>query len=435
MKKILHIAVHMGGGVGKAISGLCISSQDEYDNAVVLLEMPSDYFYVNRISKKGISVHIIPKAHQLEKLIHDADIVIVNWWGHPLMAKCLQNFPKIPCRCIIWNHINGCSYPYLPADFLQCFAAVMFTTGYSYKNCLWSEYEHNTIKDISEVVYGMGNFIPASIKPKEEYVCGDTFVVGYVGTIDYAKINRRFLDYYSALIDDIPEIKFCMLGHISDVIKQEIIDRNLQKYFDLPGYVRRIDDYMRRFDVFAYLLAADNYATTENALLEAMAYGLPIVVLNNNVEENIVQNDVSGYIVTTIDDFKQRIKYLRKEKNAVRLGKSAREYVINEYSLKNNMNRYYTICANVIRESKKIYDYTNILGKDGFEAFMYFAQADGNKIYEAVNNNRSVDNINPIFYGEYKGSVYQYLHYYADDEKLQRMAAYLQNQGKGNIVT
>lgn len=434
MEKILHIAVHMGGGVGKAISGLCISSQDKYDNAVVLLEKPNDYFYVDKTREQGISVHIMPGHRQLEKMIRKADIVIVNWWGHPLMAKWLQNFPQILCRCMIWNHINGCSYPYLPASFLQCFAAVMFTSTYSYDNCLWSELDREEIKNISDVVYGMGDFIPARIKPKEEYACGDKFIIGYVGTIDYAKINRKFLDYYSALIDEIPDITFCMLGHVSDEIQQEIIDRNLQEYFDLPGYVSKTEEYMRSFDVFAYLLAADNYATTENALLEAMAYGLPIVVLNNNVEKHIVQDDASGYIVNTMDDFKQKIRYLREEKNAARIGKSARKYVINEYSLENNMNRYYAVCENIIGKSKKVYDYTNILGKDGFAAFMYFAQADGRKIQEAVNNNMLLNNVNPIFYGAYKGSVYQYLRYYAEDERLQHMAAYLQNQGKGNLI-
>lgn len=433
MVKILHLAVHMGGGVGKAISGVCIGSEKKYHTDIVLLEKPNDYFYVNQARDNGISVYVVPDSNQLENLIDMADIVIINWWGHPLMIKFLQDFPQKICRCIIWNHVNGCTYPYLPFSFLSKFSRIMFTSSYSYSNNLWSEYERERIIDSSAVVYGMGNFIPSDIKPKTNYLHGEKFVIGYFGTIDYAKINRNFLDYYEEVIKSIPNIKVCMLGYVSDEIQREITARNLVAHFELPGYVENIEDYIYQFNVFAYLLKPENYATTENALLESMAYGIPIVVLDNDLEKHIIKNDVNGYVVSDVNEFREKITFLHDMQNAERIGHSARAFVIKEYSLDDNMARYDVICQAVLSENKKIYEFTDILGNDGYEAFAYFSQDAGNNITEMACNNSSdiYEQINPIFFSANKGSLYQYFRYYPNDERLHAMVDFFRRNGKG----
>lgn len=419
--------------MGKAISGICVSSSKVYQTSIVLLEEPSDCFYVNQARKNGISVYVMPEYNQLDKLISMADIVIINWWGHPLMIRFLQNFPQKLCRCIIWNHVNGCTYPYLPFSFLSKFSRIMFTSSYSYSNNLWSEYERERIIDSSAVVYGMGNFIPSDIKPKTNYLHGEKFVIGYFGTIDYAKINRNFLDYYEEVIKSIPNIKVCMLGHVSDEIQREITARNLVAHFELPGYVENIEDYIYQFNAFAYLLKPENYATTENALLESMAYGIPIVVLDNDLEKHIIKNDVNGYVVSDVNEFREKITFLHDMQNAERIGHSARAFVIKEYSLDDNMARYDVICQAVLSENKKIYEFTDILGDDGYEAFAYFSQDVGNSIKEmACNNSTDIyEQINPIFCSANKGSLYQYFRYYPNDERLHAMVDFLRRNGKG----
>lgn len=419
--------------MGKAISGICVSSSKVYQTSIVLLEEPSDCFYVNQARKNGISVYVMPEYNQLDKLISMADIVIINWWGHPLMIMFLQNFPQKLCRCIIWNHVNGCTYPYLPFSFLSKFSRIMFTSSYSYSNNLWSEYERERIIDSSAVVYGMGNFIPSDIKPKTNYLHGEKFVIGYFGTIDYAKINRNFLDYYEEVIKSIPNIKVCMLGHVSDEIQREITARNLVAHFELPGYVENIEDYIYQFNVFAYLLKPENYATTENALLESMAYGIPIVVLDNDLEKHIIKNDVNGYVVSDVNEFREKITFLHDMQNAERIGHSARAFVIKEYSLDDNMARYDVICQAILSENKKIYEFTDILGNDGYEAFAYFSQDAGNNITEMACNNSSdiYEQINPIFFSANKGSLYQYFRYYPNDERLHAMVDFFRRNGKG----
>lgn len=421
----------MGGGVGKAIGGICIGTKTIYNNKILLLEKPVNTAYTDLVKKNNIFIYSEISIKKITDLIRLSDIIIINWWGHPLMIRFLQKFPQTPCRCIIWNHINGRSYPYLPAVFLNKFSSIMFTSRYSLDNDMWKN-ERKNILEKSDIIYGMGDFSPNKIRPKTDYCHKSNFIIGYIGTIDYAKINRKFLDYYSSIISDIPNVKFCMLGHVTDEIKKDIIDRNLTEYFILPGYVGNIEKYIYDMDVYAYLLSPNNYATTENALLEAMAYALPIIVLNNGVESSIVKENISGYIVSDITEFREKMKCLYNEKNAKQIGRSARSFVIDEYSLEENVERFNSVCAKVMSQKKRIYDFEDILRDNAYDPFMLFAQNEGKKIKKIVEKNNKFDDIDisPIFYGEYKGSVYQYARYFPKDERMKKIINYFQKQGR-----
>lgn len=419
---MLHISVHLGGGAGKAISGMCINSQTVFENVVLLLEKPQNTSYVDRLQENDISVYIDEIPETISSLIRWADIVVLNWWSHPLMAKFLQDFPKIDCRLIIWNHINGCHYPYLPAQFLLKFDRIMFTSCYSEDNARWSFFEKEEIIRKASIVYGMGDFEPTKIRQKENYDNeGKEFVIGYVGTINYAKIKTDFLDYYQAVIENIPNVKFRMLGQVSSEILDEIQHRELEKYFDLPGYVENVADYYRGMDVFAYLLEKENYATTENSLLEAMAYGLPIVVMNNPVERYIVKDNVSGFLVDSKSEFVEKINCLRDKRSASLLGKSARKNVMDSYLLKDNIDEYMTACNKIMGMNKKKRRFVDVLGNTGYEAFSFFADYERQVFDDYLNGRAAVEDLlaqKNIFWEKEKSSVYQYARYYPDDRKL-----------------
>ena len=43
--KILHIAVHLGGGAGKAIAGIALECKSEAEQKIIILEKPNDMTY------------------------------------------------------------------------------------------------------------------------------------------------------------------------------------------------------------------------------------------------------------------------------------------------------------------------------------------------------------------------------------------------------
>ncbi|MDR1385168.1 MAG: hypothetical protein LBJ67_15160, partial [Planctomycetaceae bacterium] len=106
--KILHITPHLGGGIGTAYSGITQPNERfPVDHEIVLLERPEKTFFVERVRDNGVKIFIEPSQSEIEQQINDADIVQVNWWHHPLMAKFLYDFPNIPVRPVCWVHVSG----------------------------------------------------------------------------------------------------------------------------------------------------------------------------------------------------------------------------------------------------------------------------------------------------------------------------------------
>lgn len=430
--KILHITVHLGGGAGKAISGIIIAGKKHIDSSVILLEIPKDRKYVKRLTDEGVKVFENCTIDDIKERLNDSDIVVFNWWGHPLMVRLFLTLPEVYCRSIIWNHINGCTYPFIQAEYLKEFDYCLFTSKYSYENTLWNDTDKELILEKSDIVYGMGEFEPSKIEKKTDYSIGSTFFVGYAGTIDYAKINENFLDYYVTLIEDDSNIKFIMLGNPSNEIINEIKERGLFELFEFPGYVSDVYGYLRKMDIYAYLLNPNCYATTENALIEAMAVGLPIVVLDNHVEKNIVINNINGYRVSDVNEFRNKITSLKNDMELRKtIGNSARKYCINAYSQDTNYKVYKNVCDKLMNKGKQKHKFRQNIGKTPFEAFCYFAGADASIIKELLSENiekaEVIKRIPAIYKAKEKASIMQYARVFPDDRVLNYLVGVILN--------
>lgn len=426
MLKVLHITVHLGGGAGKAISGLILTGKEKIDSTVVAFEIPRDMVHINKLRKNEIPIYIEPTYETIKRLMRDSDLVVINWWGHPLMVHFLKNFPDIPCRAILWSHVNGCSYPYLDAEFLKHFHRTLFTSPLSFENSCWSADERDFICKTAGIVYGIGDFCPQEIQPKRSYLAENHFVIGYVGTINYAKLYPDFLDFYEAAINENPNTICLMLGHLGEEIEKEVEARGLQRHFAFPGFVERPEEYYRKMDAFVYLLNTESYATTENSLLEAMAYGLPIIVLDNALERHIIIEGENGFLVKNCNDFLSVISQLRVREYSKRIGEKARKYCIEHYSAKDNFEIFYEECLKVMEHNLEKISFGKTFGETAFDAFLRFAGSDAelfrNYVRMPEKCSDSIKKVKPIYRQKDKGSVYQYLRYFPNDGELNLIA-------------
>lgn len=418
--KILHLTVHLGGGAGKAITGIL-----KKEDTVILLEKPEKDYYVKVAEQRVAELLIAPSEDVLTKKIKQADIVLINWWGHPLMTGFLAQFPKIACRLVIWNHVNGCVYPYLSYDFLNEFDQIMFTTEFSYSNSLWTKCQKKEIIDKSVLVYGMGGFQPKLLEPKQNYQRTEKFKVGYIGTLNYAKMNPDFLTYCEIAAKEIPEICFYLVGDLSEEVRKDIEKSSISDKFEVVGYVKDTESWYKQFDVLGYLLNDYNYATTENVLLEAMAYGIPIVVLNNDVEKHIIYDSVNGFVVNTPEEYAECLKRLYTEEEIRKqIGKQARDYVCKEYDNSDNNKRFNECMQKCITQKKKIHDFTPMLGKTPYEYFKSFlSQVEQKQLEKLCISRNNEECILPnVFMQESKGSIFHYCKYFQEDKELKNIA-------------
>lgn len=409
---ILYISVHLGGGAGKAIVGIAGAG-----DTIILLEEPQKMHWFHEAKQKGIRVIVMPGAAELENLIKESDITVINWWGHPLMIQLVSGLADIYCRLVLYCHVNGCVYPYLPFSFLNEFDAILFTSPFSYENPLWTSHEKKIIRDKSTVVYGMGDFEPEQLSPRDSYKKKNPFEVGYIGTINYAKLNPDFVQYCEAAADQIENIKFVLAGDMADDVRRDIEKSRISDKFEYVGYVDHVEEFYKRIDVLGYLLNGYNFATTENVLLEAMAYATPIVALNQGVERYIIKDGHNGYLANSPKEYADVIFFLySSEKWRRSLGETARRSCIDKYSNTENRAVYEDVLCNCMKIPKKAHSMDCLLGKSPFGWLLFFAQKDQNAFCKDVSIQGS------------KGSVFQYLKYFQEDINLKKICALEENR-------
>lgn len=435
--KILHITVHLGAGAGKAIGGMAIADKTN-THRIVILDQPQKMDHINDCINNKIEVLITPSVQQIREEVVSADVVIVNWWHHPLLYKILYEISSMSSRMILWSHVNGLYYPQLNYGFITCFDACLFTSKISLENKLWDLKQLDFVRSKSTLVYGMGNFHPEDFLSKDTYhICKDSNIqaikVGYTGTIDYSKIHPDFLKWFKKVIDKHPEVRFEMAGDASKQILQDVERLKLTNNVIFLGFRKDIKELLSTWDVFVYPLNPKNFATTENALIEAMASGLPIVASSGDAEKNIITHDKNGLLARDEEEFAYFVERIITEENLrSRLGHQARLNAIATYSIEDNVERFKSVMNAVMLQEKSIHDFKPIIGDNPFGWFICGCNAEDSEtlkelanVNAGINLDRNVktkiEALDDIYKNKSKGSIEQYYRFFPDNEKLKKL--------------
>ena len=416
MKNILHIAAHMGGGAGKAISGI-LKKNTCYNNSLLLLESPQDTRYIDICKKNDVKITISDDEKTIRQLAQGADIIILDWWCHPLFLKVFNALNDLETRIILWSHINGLYYPYIPFEFLEKFDFCMFTSECTFENNQWTSEQKSIIKDKSAIIYGMGEFRPSENKKKTDYDIKEKFNIAYSGTLNFSKMNDCYPQICCQTCSEISNTCFEFFGRYTEEFRKVFDESNV----NFRGFITNIEEILTEMDIYCYLLNNENFATTENALLEAMASGLPIIVMNNPAERNIISHNENGFIA---NDSKQVISYIKKlygsEELRRRIGENARKKVTEKYSYETNLKKYYACISNVLCMQAERKNFRNLFENGAWGFFIQFCGNEyKNKIDELLKCDCKI-NLPEIFYESSKSSPKHFLKYY-NDEKLSEL--------------
>lgn len=366
--KILHVATHLGGGVGKAISGIAIQAmqQGTHSHRICLLQSPEKDEYVRQCKENGVFVQLLEECHQWFKW---ADVIVVSWWNHPVMSRFLVHLPECDTPYVLWSHVNGAFYPMLPFLLTQAFDRVLFTSPWTLHNPAWTLEQQRKVSARADVVYGMGQFIPSKLPQKLDYAQRDSFIVGYVGTLNYGKIHPQFTSYCLAAVKKIPNIQFVLVGDCDHKLQEDIQKMGLESHVTFTGFVSNVVEWVQSFDVFGYLLQPKHYGTTENVLLEAMACGVPVIARRQNVEQFIVPPE-AGYLIDTPDEYAQALYHLYTHPELrERMGRQARQYIISKYNAVENLEAFHRACELAIDYPQGTRDFS-FLGDTAWKWFL-----------------------------------------------------------------
>ncbi|HJO93002.1 MAG TPA: glycosyltransferase family 4 protein [Victivallales bacterium] len=436
-KSILHITGHFGGGVGKVLTALIknlLETDNKFSHSIASLEYINDFgakwCKENNIKNYG---EIPPDSPFLHQLVKESDIVHLHFWNHPLIYHFLYSFSGKKARIIIWSHINGHHAPYIFSEEIIRFPEFfVLSTGFSLESSIIKnipeEYKQKHLRTVF-TSGGIDGFKDSTLNPH------DGFNIGYVGTVDYCKMHRHFIDLCGNA--NIPNFKIIVCGgNNHKEIEKEAIAKGFKNLFDFRGQVKNILDVFLDFDIFVYPLCKNHYGTGEQALIEAMAAGIPQIVLDNGAERYVVVNNKTGLISSNEDNFTQSIEKLYNNVNLrLEMSKYSRKHAHNYYSIektvKNWLNVYY---ESLEREKSECYfkpielksmnnfDLPTKLFLTGLgsskaatlyqEAFTYFPDDIPDFLRKKIRN------LPPIFNGQTKGSIAHYYKIFKNSKSL-----------------
>ncbi len=422
--KVLHLAAHMGGGVGKALSGLIsqtIASGAPIKHSIVLFEKPEKTQFVSHIRNSGCEVFICPTTAQLIDLIDDADLVQLEWWNHPATIAGLCALPPLPMKLVVWCHSSGLFFPGIPEELIRAAHRFLPSSACSFEGGSIGRLAPQ-LGDRLAVVSSCGGFAGLP-EPETAISENENISVGYFGSFNFAKLHPHFIDYLAAVT--IPDFKVRMIGDLlnQDILIGQCIKAGKPDLLEFRGYSTEVEKELASINVLAYLLNPTHYGTAENALLEAMAIGIVPIVLNNPAERQIVEHGRTGLVVNSIDEFADAIALLSNDPQLRhRLGLEAARFVRKKFSLESGMRSLNAQYFSVASMGKSEVSFSKIFGADPAEWFLSCQQMPS-IFMEDGTLNFHIDEFGRYgLFEKSKGTVFHFHSYFPDNVRLRLWA-------------
>ena len=422
--KLLHITAHLGGGVGKVLSRLVEASArrgDGIEHTIACLEAPEKPQFATHVEACGGTLVCAPTPEALDALVQAADLVQLEWWHHPVVARWLCAGPLPAMRLVVWSHVSGLHAPELLPAFVRAPHRFLLTSPCSLHHPALAPLAQDPQTHLG-VVFSSGGF--DDLPPPPQRAPDGPLRVGYLGTLNFAKLHPALLDFVGAVRD--PAFSLSLVGDptTATALHSAAVQRGLAGRIRLCGYTTDVAATLAGFDVFAYVLNPRHYGTTENALLEAMAMGVVPVVLDNPAERELVAHRRTGLIVHTPAEFADAIAWLAAHPaERQRLAANAAAEVRARFAVDRTADALDAHYRAVLSEPKRGFDFRPIFGATPAD---WFLNCQGSARARFGSPPRATDTPHHLL-ERTKGSVFHYHATFPDDPRLAAWARQLEH--------
>jgi len=428
MISVLHVTPHLGGGVGRVLLNhfAYINPQGTEKHSIACLE-DANAASVAKASLTGIPLTdmMADNIPELLKMMGQSDIVVVHWWNYPLLYSFFMNLQLPPVRLLIWSHVAGCFPTQNFTDEIVAYPDFfVLATRHSLEApaiCRLSEKERKARIRIVFTCAGIEHVAEA------EPEIHDGFRIGYVGTVDYCKIHQNVIKM--SMATNIPEARFIFCGGSNEAaLRNDAVSAGAGGRFEFTGLIDNVPKMLSSFDIFGYPLAPDHYGTGEQALIEALAVGIPPVVLANGAEQHIVQDAVTGIVAKSEAEYSEALELLyRDPEKRLFLGENARRHARANFTIEKLADSWSKLYEEALRLPKAPKAWPALIAGrpvSGSEAFLaslgehggeYKASMSADNVSEAC---QRIANAAPLFKSKTRGSVFHYQRFFPDDPYL-----------------
>ena len=421
--RVLHVTPHLGGGVGKAVSGLVLSP-DGTEHVIACLERPEKTQVVDLICAAGRRVLVAPNDAELAAEMRAADVVQIEFWNHPLIPKLLCRTDLPWCRVLVWGHMSGVGAARFPPNLFPSMDHVVLTTAASLSLLDGVPADHPRVTVVSSG--SVDELPPPPIRSGQV----GTLRAGYVGTLNPSKLHPDFVGLLADV--DIAGFQVTMVG---DRVGQPELEAQCRRMgrpglLQFTGYVTDVPRLLAEFDVLLYLLNPDHYGSAENALLEAMAMGVVPVVMDNPSERKIVEDGVTGIVVHDRASLASALRRLATDPDfRARLSTQAADSVRSRYGvaqMRAAMAKVYASVLTVARHPPP--DGRAIFGPTPADWFLSFLRDRAPFVDDGRLDLPPGRTPDPALMESSKGTVFHFLRAFPQDPRLQAWARALRER-------
>jgi L-malate glycosyltransferase len=192
-------------------------------------------------------------------------------------------------------------------------------------------------------------------QPRDESIDTADAVVGMVAHFREQKDHMTFLRAAKEILTTTSSVRFCLIGSgaLEETVRERASQLGIASHVEflgaLEGDALRVA--VRRFRVS--VLTSKNNEGMPNAVLEAMAAGLPVVATAVGGATEIIEDGVTGFLVPpeTPPALADRVIRLLKDPSlAEHMGKRGRDRVAREFPIQRMVDQFYGLYRELLPE-------------------------------------------------------------------------------------
>lgn len=179
---------------------------------------------------------------------------------------------------------------------------------------------------------------------KEQLKINSNYLVGMVATFSEYKDYKTYYMAAQLILSKRKDITFIAIGNGTDSDNsKDFIDEQYVDYFRLLGQKSDIESYINVMDICVLATFTEGIS---NSIMEYMALGKPVIATDGGGTNELLLNNITGFLVKPSDyeEIAEKIDILIKNQNLrTRMGNAGKKRIMDNFSINQMVEKYIDI--------------------------------------------------------------------------------------------